>query len=106
MGRRFRVQEFDDIIVALMGASGWLSLLYFGRGNQVCVFAECVFVGGEGEKGGGSAYFGGGNQVCACVCVSLCVRGWVGCHLLYCMGLDVDLALACSVFSIFLPQTN
>ena len=59
MGRRFRVQEFDDIIVALMGASGWLSLLYFGRGNQVCVFAECVFVGGEGEKGGGSAYFGG-----------------------------------------------
>ncbi len=29
--------EFDDVVVSLMGLSGWVSVLYYSRGHQVGV---------------------------------------------------------------------
>ena len=42
-----RVAEFDDVVVSLMGLSGWLALLYFARGSQatgqlVVVLEACL----------------------------------------------------------------
>lgn len=32
--KNMRVAEFDDVVVSMVGLSGWLSMLYFARGYQ------------------------------------------------------------------------